>query len=85
MVRMEIIPLLRRLLIVKAIMGEKMRLIIEIPEEFEHDFKNDKFIDFFSRVHADIDYDGLCGTYEKETCKMFKKAFLNAEVLLTIK
>ena len=49
--------------------------MIEIPKEFEVDFKTDKFKDFFSRVVADIDCKGLCGNYEKEIAEMFIKAF----------
>ena len=53
--------------------------MIEIPKEFEVDFKTDKFKDFFSRVIADIDCKGLCGNYEKEIAEMFIKAFENSE------
>ena len=53
--------------------------MIEIPKEFEVDFKTDKFKDFFSRVVADIDCKGLCGNYEKEIAEMFIKAFENSE------
>ena len=52
-----------------------MKLIIDIPTEFETDYKGDKFKDFFSRVLCDIDKGVLCGNYEKETAEMFLKAF----------
>lgn len=52
-----------------------MKLIIDIPKEFETDYKGDKFKDFFSRVLCDIDKGVLCGNYEKETTEMFLKAF----------
>ena len=52
-----------------------MKLIIDIPKEFETDYKGDKFKDFFSRVLCDIDKGVLCGNYEKETAEMFLKAF----------
>lgn len=52
-----------------------MKIVIEIPEEFEHDYKTDKFKDFFSRVQCDIENGTLCGNYEKETTEMFLKAF----------
>ena len=52
-----------------------MKLIIDIPKEFEIDYKGDKFKDFFSRVLCDIDEGVLCGNYEKETAEMFLKAF----------
>ena len=52
-----------------------MKLIIDIPTEFETDYKGDKFKDFFSRVLCDIEKGVLCGNYEKETAEMFLKAF----------
>lgn len=52
-----------------------MRIIIDIPEEFESDYKGDMFKDFFSRVLCDIQDGTLCGNYEKETAEMFLKAF----------
>lgn len=52
-----------------------MKLIIDIPKEFEAEYNGDKFKDFFSRVLCDIDKGTLCGNYEKETAEMFLKAF----------
>ena len=52
-----------------------MKIIIDIPTEFEIDYKGDKFKDFFSRVLCDIEKGVLCGNYEKETAEMFLKAF----------
>lgn len=52
-----------------------MKLIIDIPKEFESDYNGDKFKDFFSRVLCDIEKGVLCGNYEKETAEMFLKAF----------
>lgn len=60
--------------------GERVRLTIDIPREYERDFIADKFKDFFSRVIADIDYNGLCGNYEKEIAEMFLEAFDKAIV-----
>ena len=51
------------------------RLEINIPEEFERDYTNDKFKDFFSRVLCDIENGVLCGNYEKEIAEMFIEAF----------
>ena len=53
----------------------QMKLIIDIPKEFETDYQGDKFKDFFSRVLCDIEKGVLCGNYEKETAEMFLKAF----------
>lgn len=52
-----------------------MKITIDIPDKFINDYTTDRFKDFFSRVAADIDNDGLCGNYEKETAEMFLKAF----------
>lgn len=57
-----------------------MKLTIDIPKGYERDFITDKFKDFFSRVIADINYNGLCGNYEKEIAEMFLEAFDKAIV-----
>ena len=43
--------------------GERVKLTIDIPKGYERDFIADKFKDFFSRVIADINCDGMCGFY----------------------
>lgn len=55
-----------------------MRVQVEIPKEFEEDYRKDRFVDFFERVKADIDCSGVCGNYEKETAEMFLDAFGNS-------
>lgn len=60
--------------------GERVKLTIDIPGEYERDFIADKFKDFFSRVIADINGDGMCGNYEKEIAEMFLEAFDKAIV-----
>lgn len=57
-----------------------MKITIDIPEGYERGFIGDKFGDFFSRVIADINCDGMCGFYEKEIAEMFLEAFDNAIV-----
>lgn len=52
-----------------------MKIVIDIPKEFESDYKGDKFKDFFSRVLCDIQDGTLCGNYEKEITEMFLNAF----------
>ena len=42
-----------------------MKVLLDIPEEFEIDYRTDRFGDFFKRAKADMDV--MCGTYEKET------------------
>lgn len=52
-----------------------MEIKINIPNNFTDDYIGDKFKDFFSRVIADIDCNGMCGRYEEEIAEMFLKAF----------
>ena len=56
-----------------------MKVVIDIPKDFEGDYIVDKFKDFFSRVIADIDCKGMCGRYEKEIAEMFLKTFGDSE------
>lgn len=56
-----------------------MKVVIYIPKDFTGDYIADKFKDFFSRVIADIDCNGMCGRYEKENAEMFLKAFDDSE------
>ncbi len=56
-----------------------MKIAIEIPKEYEIDFKADKFKDFFSRVIADMNC--LCGNYETEIAQMLIEAFSNGEII----
>lgn len=58
---------------------EKIKVVIDIPNDFTGDYIVDKFKDFFSRVIADIDCNGMCGRYEKEIAEMFLKAFDDSE------
>ena len=50
-----------------------MKVLIDIPEEFEIDYRTDCFGDFFNRAKADMDV--MCGTYERETADVLAKAF----------
>lgn len=62
-----------------------MKLIIDIPKEFETDYNGDKFNDFFSRVLCDIEKGKcLCGSYEIETAEMFLKAFDESKPMANI-
>ena len=62
-----------------------MKVVIDIPKDFEGDYIVDKFKDFFSRVIADIDCKGMCGRYEKEIAEMFLKAFDDSEEKISCK
>lgn len=55
-----------------------MKVLIDIPEEFELDYATDRFADFFQRCRADMDV--LCGTYERETSEMLEKAFVESKI-----
>ena len=59
--------------------SKKIRVIIDIPNDFTGDYIVDKFKDFFSRVATDIDCKGLFGNHEKEISEMFIKAFEESE------
>lgn len=58
-----------------------MKVEIELPDEITLDYAYDKFRDFFSRVIADVDCAGCCGTYEKEIAESLKEAFEKSKVL----
>ncbi len=64
-----------------------MRLFIDIPEEYEGDFKTNRFSDCFNRAIGEINYNmehnevSLLGNYERETFVMLCEAFRDAEVI----
>ena len=56
-----------------------MKLIIELPDEFEEHFDFDRFQDSFIRICGDIRTKGaLSGNYEYELADELKKAFMVA-------
>lgn len=63
-----------------------MRVMIDIPKEFETDLQ-DNFNEFFERVKCDINSSlesqeiSMCGNYERETAEMFLSAFEKATVI----
>lgn len=56
-----------------------MRIVLNIPKEFECHFESDRFKDSFQRLSADAHC--LAGLYEKELCEMLIEAFKNCTVL----
>ncbi len=60
-----------------------MKLLIEIPKEFEEHFNNDRFTDSFKRICTDIQYYGypISGLYERELIEMLEIAMTNAKVV----
>lgn len=60
---------------------ETMIIQLEILKEFAKDYANNRFDDFFRRVYADIDNEGMCGNYEGETAQMMARAFKESRCL----
>lgn len=61
-----------------------MNIMLKLPQEWEKEFKKDRFADFFGRVIADLNCDEartLVGNYEFETLSMLREAFANVEVM----
>ena len=56
-----------------------MRLLINIPKEFEQHFQADRFEDSLHRLSADAHL--LAGNYEQETAKMLRNAPKSAVIL----
>ena len=55
-----------------------MKILIDIPKEFEVDYNTDRFADFFQRCIADMGT--CCGNYEQETAEMMEKAFAESRL-----
>lgn len=55
-----------------------MRILIDIPKEFEVDYNSNRFADFFQRCRADMDT--CCGNFEQETAEMMEKAFAESRL-----
>jgi hypothetical protein len=60
-----------------------MKLLIEIPKEFEEHFNTDRFKDSLERVRTDIQYHGnpISGLYERELIEMLRDTMTKAEVI----
>ena len=61
-----------------------MKLIIDIPQEFEEHFNQDRFKDSMGRIAADVisqvySDDSISGNYEIELLDMLSEAFEKAE------
>lgn len=55
-----------------------MKILIDIPKEFEVDYNADRFAEFFHRCLADMGT--CCGNYEQETAEMMEKAFAESRL-----
>jgi hypothetical protein len=60
-----------------------MKIVIDIPKEFEEHFKSDRFEDSLARIASDIESFGfqLAGRYEKETITILREAIKNGTPL----
>lgn len=61
-----------------------MKVVIDIPKEFENHFNKDRFKDSLKRIQTDFDYSysfGIAGNYEHELLDMLRVAFKNAEII----
>ena len=56
-----------------------MKIVVEIPKEFEDHFMSDRFRDSLMRLITDAHC--LAGNYEKETADMLIHSFKNAEII----
>jgi len=55
-----------------------MKVVLDIPKEFEDHYNKERFQDSLKRINYDIRsirYEGLSGTYEYEVIEMLIKAF----------
>lgn len=55
-----------------------MKILIDIPKEFEVDYNSNRFAEFFQRCLADMGT--CCGNYEQETAVMMEKAFTESKI-----
>ena len=55
-----------------------MKILIDIPKEFEVDYNTGRFAEFFHRCLADMCT--CCGNYEQETAEMMEKAFTESKI-----
>lgn len=56
-----------------------MKIVVEIPIEFEDHFKNDRFKDSLMRLIADANC--VAGNYERETADMLIHSFENSQIV----
>lgn len=62
-----------------------MKIILDIPKEFEKHFNKDRFKDSLKRIITDVTDEiesdfSISGRYEIELCEMLIEAFKNTEV-----
>lgn len=66
-----------------------MKIVIDIPKEFEENYKHDRFSESLVRIKIDIKYNNqvtkASGRYEYETLEMLEKAFQESRPLIQCK
>lgn len=55
-----------------------MKVLLDIPKEFEADYNTNRFVDFFQRCLTDMGT--CCGNYAQETAEMMEKAFAESQL-----
>lgn len=59
-----------------------MKIVIDIPEQFEPHFNFDRFYESLLRIENDIRIRGvLSGIYERETITMLREVIKNAAII----
>lgn len=59
-----------------------MKVMIDIPKDFEEHFDNDRFKDSLERIKADLNEDFVfAGNYERELLDMLEVAFEEARII----
>lgn len=58
-----------------------MKIVIEIPKEFENDYKKDKLEDFFARLENVVEVRDYFWNYDMEILRMLKEAIRESEKL----
>ena len=59
-----------------------MKIVLDIPRDFERHFNNDKFKDSLERIKADLNEDFVfAGNYERELLDILIVAFEEARII----
>lgn len=57
-----------------------MKIVIEIPKEFENDYKKDKLEDFFARLKCVVRVNNIFWNYDMETLNMLEEEISKSEI-----
>ena len=56
--------------------SQRMKIVVEIPKEYEVEWAKDRFAESLDRLKSDAHC--VAGNYERETAEMLVLAFMNA-------